>query len=81
MSSKYRALHGTTYDRTNNFAAGCAAALAPMDASELAAKLSALKAEAIELRAAGDKHGALAKVREMRAMQSLKNAERQIWLY
>ena len=32
-------------------------------------RIAALKAEAVALRAAGDKHGALAKVREMKALQ------------
>ena len=39
---------------------------------ELRDKITTLKAEAVALRAAGDKHGALAKVREMRALQQPK---------
>ena len=40
----------------------------PME--EIAARIASLKTEAIQLRNAGDKRGALAKVKEMRALQA-----------
>ena len=59
-----------TAHRSDRADAGRAAVAAyTMDTMAVAALCAELKAEAIALRSAGDKVGALAKVREMRALR------------